>query len=238
MGKTIWPLTEKEQQILRYLEGYLRDKGTSPTYREVQEHFGFKSIHSIQKYFQQLEQKGYLRSGPRHKKRSLVVTQSADAFQNQYRDTPPVAASAAAWSSASALELPLLGKTAAGQPLERHIYDETMEVPRSLVRKPESSFILQVEGESMVEDGIFNDDFLIVQQQSLASNGEIVVAVVEDEATVKRFYLHDAKTLQRQSQDPSKSIELRPSNSTMSSFWYAPDQVEIRGVVVGLIRRF
>jgi repressor LexA len=233
MGKTIWPLTEKEQQILRYLEGYLRERGTSPTYREVQEHFGFKSIHSVQKYFHQLEQKGYLRSGPRHRKRSLVVTQSADAFQNQYRNSVPTAT-----TSTPALELPLLGRAAAGLPLERHIHNETMEVPRSLVRRPESSFILQVEGDSMVEDGIFHEDFLIVQQQSLASNGEIVVAVVEDEATVKRFYLHDPKTLERQSRDPSKSIELRPSNSTMSSFWYAPEQVEIRGVIVGLIRRF
>ena len=90
----------------------------------------------------------------------------------------------------------------------------------------------------MVEDGIFDGDFLIIQEQSLAANGQIVVAVVNQEATVKRFYLHNPKDLKRRSQEITKPIELRPSNHTMSSFWYAPEQVEIRGVVVGLIRRF
>ncbi len=229
----LWPLTEKEQQILRYLEQCMRQEGVAPTYRQVQEHFGFKSINSIQKYFRQLEEKGYVRQ-QQNKKRSVVILQSPDALQKRYQ----AGASKRAVKSDAPLELPLLGKVAAGLPLERLIHNEHMEVPRHLVRRPDSSFILQVEGDSMVEDGIFDGDFLIIQEQRLASNGQIVVAVADQEATVKRFYLHNPKDLKRRSQEPTQPIELRPSNSTMSSFWYAPEQVEIRGVVVGLIRRF
>lgn len=231
---TIWPLTEKEQQVLRYLESFVQKKGTAPTYRQIQEHFGFKSINSIQKYLRQLEQKGYIDLGGAYKKRSLVLLQSSDAFRQQYEEPPSFRS-----LEGGALELPLLGSVAAGVPLERVTHNEFMEVPRSLVRRPEHSFVLKVEGDSMIDDGIFDGDALIVQEQSLAANGQIVVAVAADqEATVKRFYLHRPQDLQQKNQDPSKPIELRPSNTAMSSFWYAPDQVEIRGIVVGLIRSF
>jgi repressor LexA len=123
---------------------------------------------------------------------------------------------------------------AAGQPIEAFKHDEFVDVPPSMVRNPSKSFALKVQGDSMIEDGIFDEDIILVQEQKAAGNGDIVVATVDNEATVKRIYLRarpDSSTTEKQ-------VELRPSNSTMKSMWYSPDQVEIRGIVVGLIRKF
>ncbi len=96
----------------------------------------------------------------------------------------------------------------------------------------------------MIEDGIFDGDVILVERQSVARNGEIVVAVIDDEATVKRFYVHHgkkavSKALEQNREHPVKRmIELRPANSSMSPMWHEPDEVHIRGIVVGLIRKF
>ena len=127
------------------------------------------------------------------------------------------------------LTLPLLGKVAAGSPIEAFEHDEFIQVPPDMVRNPSKSYALKVSGSSMIEDGIFDGDLILVQKQASASNGEIVVASIDNESTVKRFF---------SPKGPEKKIELRPANSTMQSMWYEPDQVDIQGVVVGLIRRF
>ena len=138
---------------------------------------------------------------------------------------------------------------AAGAPLEAYDHDEFIDVPASLMKNPDRTYALRVQGQSMIEDGIFEGDVILVQRQSQAENGEIVVAVVPsdvgtEEATVKRFYWHkkpNGGTAPRKSigeAKPAKKIELRPANSTMTSFWYDPGEVQIRGIVVGLIRKF
>lgn len=130
------------------------------------------------------------------------------------------------------LSLPLLGQVAAGLPLEDVRTDEYTDVPASMVRRPKQSFTLRVKGQSMIEDGIFDGDILIIQEQSTANNGETVVATVDNEATVKRFYLHSGPKI------ATPQVELRPANSEMESMWYEPHDVEIRGIVVGLLRKF
>lgn len=103
-----------------------------------------------------------------------------------------------------------------------------------MVKNPAKSFALKVQGDSMIEDGIFDEDIILIQKQDSASNGDIIVATVDNEATVKRVYIRPRPD----SGSSDKMVELRPSNSTMKSMWYSPDEVSIRGIVVGLIRKF
>ena len=167
-------------------------------------------------------------------------------------------------SSTENFSLPLLGRVAAGSPIEAMEYDEFIDVPASLVRYADRTYALRVQGQSMIDDGILDGDVILVQRQSSAINGEIVVAMVGEEATVKRFYMHrgaatatqfasaandfdedlndasydEAKNSERFKQGPGKKIELRPANSTMQSMWFEPSEIQIRGIVVGLIRKF
>ncbi len=160
--------------------------------------------------------------------------------------------------SAESLSLPLLGRVAAGAPIEAFTHDEHITVPSSMIRNPSKTFALVVQGQSMIEDGIFDGDVIFVQKQTYASNGETVVAMVNNQATVKRFYLHKRSDVDKRNHlmsdktkndihtnpqsdahsSESKQVELRPANSTMQSMWHPPSVVDIQGIVVGLIRRF
>lgn len=227
------PLTPKEKKVLEFLEMYMRQHGYSPTYQEICQHFGFASFNSVQRYLKQLDNKGYIRLPWSNQKRAITLLKPASALQDAIEElqgevrsnvTPAIVPS-------ENFSLPLLGRVAAGAPIEALDHDEYIDVPASLVRHADRTYALRVQGQSMIEDGILDGDVILVQKQAVASNGDIVVATIGDEATVKRFYLHrNAKT--------DQTIELRPANSSMSSMWYRPDEVQIRGVVVGLIRRY
>ena len=259
------PLSLKEKQVLEFLETYIRTQGISPSYQEICNHFGFASFNSVQRYLKQLETKKYLRLPPSNQKRGLTLLRPASSLQNfmqesldeQTKTLSQVRASDAGRISSlspsinsrstsapptapEALTLPLLGRVAAGAPIEAFEYDEFIDVPASLVRNASMTYALRVQGQSMIEDGIFDGDIILVQKQSSASNGEIVVAVVDEEATVKRFFSHEKISIDDESQKKlkKKMIELRPANAKMQPMWFQPQQVQIRGIVVGLIRRF
>lgn len=261
------PLTLKEKAVLEFIEQQLLSSGISPSYQEIKDHFGLASFNSVQNYLKQLINKGYV-SIPLNQKRAIQVLHSAHAVQEQMaaaqKSVPkPVVMAPTPLKSVSTttgsprapllqareeiLSLPLLGKVAAGQPIEALEYDEFLDVPPSMVRNPAKTFVLKVQGRSMIEDAISDGDYILVQKQNSASNGDIIVATVDNEATVKRFYVHsqrDLKTKNMLREIPKelshleRVIELRPSNSSMKSLWYEPAQVEIRGVVVGLLRKF
>ncbi|CAN5533699.1 hypothetical protein BH10BDE1_BH10BDE1_17960 [soil metagenome] len=276
MEIALTPLTPKEKTVLEFLETYARLNGFAPTYQEICKHFGFASFNSAQRYLKQLEAKEYISLGGANQKRAISLLQSASAYQDQIlgqiddrerrvessnvttiRNTVRTAVSGSA-NGAEAFQIPMLGRVAAGVPLEAYEHDEFIDVPASLVKNPDRTYALRVQGQSMIEDGIFEGDVILVQRQSQAENGEIVVAVVPsevgtEEATVKRFYWHklaastsklEKKSLKsvsnysKNSPKNDRQIELRPANSTMTSFWYDPGQVQIRGIVVGLIRKF
>ncbi|MDG0815263.1 transcriptional repressor LexA [Bdellovibrio svalbardensis] len=231
------PLTPKEKGVLEYIEAQLLSSGVSPSYQEIKDHFGLASFNSVQNYLKQLTNKGYI-SNPLNQKRAIQVLHSASAVQEHLQAKVSTTTGSPRTKLLQArdeiLSLPLLGKVAAGQPIEALKYDEFVDVPPSMVRNPSKSFALKVQGESMIEDGIFDEDIILIQEQKSATNGDIIVATVDNEATVKRFYLR----AQPDSDDKSKKVELRPSNSTMKSMWFSPEEVEIRGIVVGLIRKF
>jgi repressor LexA len=253
MNQSPRPLTAKEKSVLEFIEGEILKNGISPSYQEICDHFGFASYNSVQNYLKQLTQKGYVRV-LENQKRGIQILHSPNTHQNSVSDVRPTNSGSSRSlllpppsEHGEILTLPLLGRVAAGQPLEAFEHNEFVQVPPSLVRNPSRSYALRVVGSSMIEDGIFDGDLLLVQKQSTASNGEIVVASVDNESTVKRFYLQNGTvekkrktTLPERSAKGSlsKQVELRPANSTMKSMWYSADQVSIQGIVVGLIRQF
>lgn len=232
------PLTPKEKSVLEFIENHILSSGVSPSYQEIKDHFGLASFNSVQNYLKQLTNKGYIEN-PLGQKRAIQVLHSASTVQDQLQSKSVSTKTGSPRSQLlqardEILSLPLLGKVAAGQPIEALKHDEFVDVPPSMVRNPSKSFALKVQGDSMIEDGIFDEDIILVQKQESASNGDIIVATVENEATVKRFYVR----ARPDSSSSEKLVELRPSNSTMTSMWYSPEEVSIRGIVVGLIRKF
>ncbi len=220
------PLTEKERSVLKFIEEHWITNGTSPSFQEIRDHFGFASYNSVQNYVKQLTQKNYVESSAPNSKRSLRLRSSSEVLQQKAGSLRESLLK----NREEILSLPLLGRVAAGVPIEAHDYDEFLDVPPSMVKYPARTFALKVEGSSMIEDGIFDGDIVLVQMQGNASDGEIVVAVVDHEATLKRIY--------RKNEKKDGKIELRPSNSKMKSLFFEASRVNITGVVIGLIRKF
>jgi len=233
------PLTAKEKAVLCFIESFLLSSGISPSYQEIKVHFGFASLNSVQNYLKQLSTKGYLKI-PTHQKRAIQILHSSSTLQSRLAPFSSSDTSAGLLqtsllqSKEEVLSLPLMGKVAAGRPLESLMHNEFISIPPTLVRKADKTFALLVRGDSMIEEGIFNGDTILVQQQSSAANGDLVVATINEEATVKRFFLRNPP---KGSHD-AMMVELRPANEKMQSMWFSPYEVNIQGIVVGLIRKF
>jgi len=196
-------LTKQQTRVYRFLETYLRRKGRPPSYQEIQDYFGFRSLNSVAKHLKQLERKGYLESPWGNQKRAFRLL--------------PLRTTAAT--------IPFLGRVAAGAPIEAVEMHETVEVPESLLAGG-NNFALQVQGESMVDEGIRDGDVLIIRKQDHADNGQTVVAQIEGEATIKKFYQRDGR------------VELRPANEEVKPLVVPAEKVEIIGVVIGLFRHY
>jgi len=199
-------LTKKQKQVFDYIKEYIEEYEVSPTQVEIQEHFGFKSLGSVQDYIKYLKNAGYLEN---------------DA--NSVRGLKPVDPNAN--QSENSISIPMHGSVAAGNPIEAIEGNETIDIPAYMVRKG-SHYALTVSGESMIEDGILDGDVIVVKEQNTAVNGETVVAVIDNEATVKRYY------------KKSKNIELHPANSTMKPIIVDHGDFQIKGILVGLVRSY
>jgi repressor LexA len=232
------PLTLKEKSVLDFIESELRTKGISPSYQEICDHFGFASFNSVQNYLKQLSNKGYVQI-PQNQKRAIHLIHSAQDFHKDLNDrltsSKDSSNSAQAFEDSSkVLAIPFLGRVAAGSPIERIQDNEFMDVPVSMMKAPGDYFALKVEGDSMIEEGIFDGDFLVVLSQKAVHDGDLVVASIDDGATVKRFF-HKKNP---QIHPTEKLIELRPANPRLTSMWYQPQQVEIKGLVKALLRKY
>lgn len=201
-------LTGRQQQILDYIRGEIHRKGFPPSVREIGEAVNLSSSSTVHSHLAALEKKGFIRRDP-SKPRALEVL--------DYRDNER------GIDYGQVRALPVVGQVAAGSPiLASENIESTMTLPAEVA--DESAFVLRVRGESMIDAGILNGDFVVVRQQSDATNGDIVVALVDGEdATVKRFY-----------REPGR-IRLQPENPAMDPI-YARD-VQILGKVVALFRR-
>jgi len=200
-------LTGRQQQVLEGIHKISGEKGYPPTVREIGELLGLRSSCTVQRHLEALERKGYLKRD-RTKARTLEILQADDPTM---RRVPMVA-------------VPIVGTVAAGQPiLATENIEDVFPLPRDIV-KDQQCFILQVKGDSMIEAGIFNGDMVVVRQQPYAEDGDIVVALLEDEATVK--YLKRKRG----------RIYLEPANVTMQPI--VADDVQIVGKVLMSIRRY
>jgi repressor LexA len=195
-------LTKRQKEILDFIRSYRETSGISPTQREIREHFELSSFGTVQKHLKRLEEKGAL---SREWNRSRGISPSEP--------------------KATSREVPLLGAVAAGHPIEPFPVEETIEVPASLLGRGEH-FVLRVRGDSMVDDGIRDGDYVIVSKRSGAQNGQTVVALVRGEATLKRYYAEGSR------------VRLQPANATMKPLTVDARDVLVQGVVTGLMRNY
>lgn len=197
-------LTRRQQEIYSFLREYHRHHEQAPSLEEICETLGLRSRGSLHKHIQALVAAGLVEP-MNGRQRGVRLSGSAEPEGHQ---------------------LPLLGYIAAGRPIEAIENPETIDVPQVL-RSEGSCYVLQVRGDSMIEEGILDGDWVIVESREHARNGEIVVALIDNrEATLKRIQ-----------QRPGQVI-LHPANSTMEPMVYAPERVQIQGVVVGQMRRY
>lgn len=193
-------LTKRQKEILDFIKGYRAKQGISPTQREIRERFGLSSFGTVQKHLKRLEEKGAL-----------------SREWNRSRGIAP--------ANETVSRVPLLGAVAAGRPIEPFPDEESIEVPASLLGKGEH-FVLRVRGDSMVEDGIRDGDYVVVARRAAAQNGQTVVALVRGEATLKRYYQEGAR------------VRLQPANASMKPLTVDARDVTVQGIVTGLIRDY
>lgn len=242
-------ITKKQKEVFDYIMSYTKNNGYAPTQKEIKDHFELKSYGSVQRYLSYLTEAGYLerdwnaRRGLKPTPRDPFTGRTVNPYDESYDSYSSPLASGALTNSPgfkastretpssyeSVLELPLLGKVAAGNPIESLEHpDETVSIPTHMIKGRGQHFALRVVGDSMIEDGIIEDDIIICRVQKNASQGQRVVAVINGEATVKHFY-------QKKGQ-----VELHPANVNYSPIIVGEDveMFELAGVVIGLIRQY
>ncbi len=206
-------LNPREEAVLQVIIDNVKSKGYPPSVREIGEAVGLSSSSTVHSYLKRLEQKGYLRRDPT-KPRAIEVISEDKSKTTQQENCYP---------DEEMISVPMLGEVAAGVPiLAVENYDDKVTLPRSFTGYGDF-FMLTIRGLSMIEAGILEGDLVLVRKQDIVNNGDIAVALVEDEATVKRFYKEKDR------------IRLQPENSLMEPI-YVQD-VKILGKVVGLMRK-
>ena len=201
------PMTKKQSQVFDFIKRFVASEGYAPSYREMATHFGLSSPATAYQHVQALIKKGLLMSGDEGLARNIEVVKPQESF-----------------ASGIAI-LPLAGLITAGEPIEAVENNETIAVPASFVMDESNSYVLRVKGSSMIEDGILDGDYVVVERNNYPRNGEVVVALLDNtHATLKRFYKEE------------KRIRLQPANRTMQPIFVR--DVIIQGVVRAVIRQF
>lgn len=201
------PLTKRQSEILVYLQEHIRAHGYAPSFEEIAENFSFQSLATVHEHLTNLEKKGYIHR-THNESRAIEVL-------------PPK-------GTTGATEIPLLGRVAAGTPIESIMTGETLSVPDTLLPRRGPNYALKVQGESMIDEHIMDGDFVVVNGKQTADNGDMVIALLNgSEATVKRFY-----------REPGGWVRLQPANATMQPMRFQERDVLIQGTVVGVIRKY
>jgi repressor LexA len=199
-------LTDRQREVLDFISDSIRKRGYPPTLREIGSHFGIRSTNGVNDHLRALEKKGFLHREDL-KSRALRPLVTEENY----------------------VEVPVLGKVAAGQPLLAvQNYEDTVKIDRFFIGQSREVFALRVKGDSMIEAGIFDGDYVFVRKQLQATSGEIVVAMIGDEATVKRYY------------PEGDNIRFQPANSAMAPIIVRRRDfrsVNLLGVVIGVYRK-
>ena len=203
-------LTRRQREVLDFVAHFVGAKGYSPSLEEIAAAFDLSSVATVHKHVKHLVDKGYLRKA-----------------WNRSRSVEPIPSS----GRQDSVELPILGSVAAGRPIEAIEPEagmaETLAVPAAMTARGRDHYVLRVRGDSMIDDQICDGDFVVIESRREARNGETVVALVDgQEATLKRFYRTGSQ------------VKLVPANQTMAPMEFHASQIEIRGIVRGLIREF
>ncbi len=199
-------LTRRQRQVLDVIKEFIEQNGYSPSLEEIGQQLQLSSVATVHKHVSHLVQKGFVRRAWNQNRSIEIVDDEAGA---------------------AAVRVPLSGTIAAGAPLEAVPSSETIGVPAEFVRDRANTFVLKVQGDSMINEQICDGDFVILERRRVARDGETVVALIDGtEATLKGFYREGTR------------IRLQPANSSMKPLLVPADKVEIQGVVVGVIRRY
>jgi repressor LexA len=206
-------LTDRQRDVLEYISQSISERGFPPTLREIGTHFGIRSTNGVNDHLRALEKKGYL--------------QREDLKSRALR--PVGAAGRPSAPATEVVDVPLLGRVAAGVPLLAvENVEDTVRVDRFFIGQTREVFALRVKGDSMIQDGIYDGDYIFVRKQLQASRGEIVVAMIEGEATVKRYF------------PEGDSIRFQPANDSMKPIMVRKrdwKSVNLLGIVIGVYRR-
>lgn len=198
-------LTKRQREIYDFLRSFLDEHGYAPSLEEIADHFGLSSVATVHEHLQNLEAKGALRRDPNRSRAVELVGPEPTG----------------------AIELRLLGRVAAGEPLEAILDDETIAVPDDMLGRGET-FALQVTGDSMIDEHIADGDYVIVERRRTARDGERVIALIDGEnATLKTLY-----------RESDGRIRLQPANERHRPQFYAPERVAIQGVAIGVLRKY
>ncbi len=202
---------DKTEKLLNYINDYVRSNGYPPTMREMKKALDYKSISTVSYYLDRLQEEGLLKKSANKNRAIEVINTKPSDFMQKINPSDLIA-------------IPILGKITAGEPiLAVENCEEYFMVSPNMFRG-EDLFMLTISGESMINAGIYNGDQVVLRQQSTANNGEIVAAMIDGMATVKRFYKENGH------------YRLQPENDTMLPIY--TDHVEILGKVIGLVRKF
>ncbi|MEQ1886025.1 MAG: transcriptional repressor LexA [Bryobacteraceae bacterium] len=209
-------LTKRQKEFLDFLAGFLDKRGYSPSYEEIAEGLDLASLATVHKHIMALESKKYLKRGF-NQSRSLEISPKYYEEQRQYRQTSAPAP--------VGLEIPLLGRIAAGTPVEAIAGEETLNFA-DFAGDP-GTYALKVRGESMIDDHICDGDYVLIEKATQARNGDIVVALVDGmETTLKRFY------------DEGTRVRLQPANATMEPIYVPRENVNIQGKLLAVLRKY
>ena len=203
-------LTKKQNEVFEFIKTYLSNNGYSPTQKEIKEHFGLKSFGSVQRYLRYLQEHGLIENSW-NARRGIQINKDDSSSQ----------------ADKALSSLPFVGNIAAGIPIEAiENCTEHFDVPSHLFNKNKVNFCLQVKGDSMIEAGIIENDVVIIEKTSSPKNGQIVAAIIEGEATLKTF----KKT--------KNTVHLEPANRHYETIQISNGDLQIAGVLVGLIRTY
>jgi repressor LexA len=206
-------LTKRQKEFLDFLAGFLEKRGYSPSYEEIAEGLDLASLATVHKHILALETKEYVTRGF-NQSRSLEVAPKYYEEQRQHRQMPP------------RVEVPLLGRIAAGQPVEAIAGEDTLNFAD--FAGDTDTYALKVRGDSMIEDHICDGDYVLIQKASAARNGEIVVALVDGvETTLKRFY-----------NESGDQVRLQPANAAMQPIYVPKAGVSIQGKLLAVLRKY
>jgi repressor LexA len=222
-------LTQRQREILEFISASILERGFPPTLREIGEHFSIRSTNGVNDHLKALEKKGHLRREDLKSRAMRPVMPDGTEIVPLRRPPGGTGNVQIVSHEEDMAEIPILGKVAAGLPIAAiENATDTVRVDRVLIGGHREVFGLRIVGESMIEDGIFDGDYVFVKKTSAASPGDIVVAMIEGEATVKRYYPEGDR------------IRFQPANSNMSPIIVRRSEfksVDIIGIVVGVYRK-